>query len=230
MEIGEIKKKFFTDNVILAAIPILAYYSAFQYQRSYLRAFGAPEDLISVDIYTLVVFGSAIFGLGIILYNTLSFVWTYGIVNLYKLSWKKSVIVSVGSSIILWLLFFTIYSFDWYTPTIISSSFLLLFVFSYLNSLWKVIPQWLFTALFGVILITSISLGIGQREAKYKSRYTVITSLKNTFVICKTGDYFLCSTYDSSSHTFTKTFRLLPIKDNGLELEYREIGPLQMLK
>jgi hypothetical protein len=64
---GVVKKYFVTDNVVLVAIPIIAYYSAFQYQRGYWQAFGAPEDLISVDLYTFVVFGSAIFGLSIIL-------------------------------------------------------------------------------------------------------------------------------------------------------------------
>ena len=66
----EFKRKLFTESIILAAIPIIAYYSAFQYKVGYFQAFGAPADLISVDIGTFVLFGSAIFGMCSILYCT----------------------------------------------------------------------------------------------------------------------------------------------------------------
>lgn len=220
----DFKKILFADSsILLAATTILAYYSAFQYKVGYFRVFGVPNDLISVDIGTLVSFGVTILCMLPIFYYFVSSILISRIHTLTKMPWRQLVLSSIVFFIFLLIIFLYFYNFDWRNASIISSAYLL----CYLSFYFSEPPlKWLCAAILCTGLITSFSQGLGQWHAKTQSKYTVITSLKNTFVICKTGDYFLCSTYDINSHTFAKSFRLLPIKDDGLDLEYRDIGPL----
>jgi len=224
-----LKEVLLREGVILAAIPVVAYYSAYQYNAGYFDVFGAPAELISVDITTFVVFGSVLLGISIILYNALSLLWAVITDLPQKKSWKQLVLSSILFFLILWILFFLLYD-DWHKTSLISLAFLLSFIAFYFAILYKVFPQWLLVGILCVSLLTGISRGVGHYQARTQKEYAVITSLRNTFVIRKIGDYFLCSTYDGNSHTFSKSLRLLPIKDNGLDLEYKDIGPLHPLK
>ena len=224
-----LKEIFLREGIILAAIPVVAYYSAYQCNAGYFGVFGAPVDLISVDVTTFVVFGSVLLGISIILYNVLSLLWAVIADLPNKKSWKQFVLSSILFFLILWVLFFFLYD-DWRTTSLISSVYLLLFIAFYFAILYKALPRWLLIGILRVSLLTGISRAIGHYQARTQKVYTVITSLGNTFVIRKIGDYFLCSTYDVNSHTFSKSLRLLPIKDNGLDLEYKDIGPLHPLK
>jgi hypothetical protein len=225
------KEFFLKESIILVVIPILAYYSAYQYMTGYFNVFGAPHDLISVDLATFIGFGSVIFGLAFIFYNILSITWT-SILNLDQLPWRQFIITLILLLISLGGIFMFLYG-DWKKASLVSASFLVLCVLFYISSKFdssKAYPQWLFIMVILGVLLTSFSQGVGQFKARHQTEYTVVTNFKNTFVIYKIGDYFLCSTYDINSHTFSKSFRLLPIKDNGLDLEYKNIGPLHSSK
>jgi len=100
---GTLKKSILTEGVVLATVPIIAYYSAYQYEVGYYRAFGAPENLISVDISTLIAFGSATLGIIFILYNIMDALWHSRLDKLSEMSWRKT-FTSLLVIFILWLL------------------------------------------------------------------------------------------------------------------------------
>ena len=130
------KEVFSREGVVLAAIPIVAYYSGYQYNVGYFKVFGAPLDLISVDLTTFVVFGSYLLALSYIIYNTI-YILLSAITNLsIGTSWKKFVSVSISVFIILWLLFWLLYE-DWRTASTISGTLLTLIVFFNLPVLKK---------------------------------------------------------------------------------------------
>ena len=87
---GTLKKSILTEGVVLATVPIIAYYSAYQYEVGYYRAFGAPENLISVDISTLIAFGSATLGIIFVLYSIMDALWHSRLDKLSEMSWRKT--------------------------------------------------------------------------------------------------------------------------------------------
>lgn len=224
-----LKEIFSREGIILAAVPVVAYYSGYQYNAGYFHVFGAPIDLISVDLTTFVVFGSVLFGISFILYNTISVLWSAIGDLLKRKPWKQFGVALIAVFAVLWFLFWLLYD-DWRPASRISAAFLVFFVFCYFAVLYKVAPQWFLTAILCVGLLTSISRGIGHYQAITQKSYTVITDLPNTFVVRKLGDSLLCSTYDPKTHSFSKALRLLPIGERGLGLEYRNIGPLHVAK
>lgn len=225
------KELLLKESIILAAIPIIAYYAAYQYVEGYFNYFGAPPDLISINIATFIGFGSFILGLAFLCYDFASMTWV-SIRKLGQLPWRQFIVALILLLISLGGIFMFLYD-DWKKAALISSAFLVLYILFYISEklgFAKDHPKWLFIIVILASLLTSLSQGAGQFKARHQKEFSVITSLKDTFVIYKTDDNFLCSTYDIKSHTFSKAFRVLPIKDNGLDLEYKEIGPLRPFK
>jgi hypothetical protein len=226
-----LKDLFFKESIILAAIPVLSYYAAYQYQVGYFDVFDAPRDLISVDFETLILFGSSVLLFFMFIYFIIKFI-SWDMFNLSKMSKLRFVINCFLTSGIVWSLIYFFSVGDWRKASIISFSFLLLYLILFLNNKYInfVFPQWLRLTILCIGLFHLVCHGLGEFQAKTQSYYTVITKLNNTFVIRKTGDYFLTSTYDIKTHTFSKSFRLLPIKGDSLDLEYKYIGPLHSSK
>jgi len=225
------KEILLKESIILATIPIVAYYAAYQYMEGYFNYFGAPHDLISVDIATFIGFGSFILGLAFLCYDFSSMIWA-SLLKLGRLSWRQFIVTLILLLISLGGIFMFLYD-DWKKAALISSAFLVLCILFHVNEKFafaKDHPKWLFIIVILASILTSFSQGAGQFKARHQKEFTVLTSIKDTFVIYKTGDYFLCSTYDIKAHTFSKAFRVLPIKDNGLNLEYKEVGPLRPMK
>jgi hypothetical protein len=168
MDIGKIKEKFFTENIILAAIPIIAYFAAYRYEEGYFQSFGAPMDLVSVDLRTFVIFASTLLGMWFILYQYISLIWTIiQAISQPQLVRKKLVLFLVALFLSIWILFYIIYSFDWRTPTLIAFLFLLLIVFANVKSMLKIVPKWLSFTIFGVCFIREPRFrSISSKESK----------------------------------------------------------------
>lgn len=223
---GTLKKSILTEGVVLATIPIIAYYSAYQYEVGYYRAFGAPENLISVDISTLIGFGSATLGVIYILYCIMDTLSPSRLDKLSEMSWRETFIYLLMIFILLWALLYLIFQSAWLKSLLAPTYFVLLLFFYRFLGKSKLFPKWILVLLILVLLLDNICQGIVEYKARTQSQFTVIESEPNTFVIRKLGDNFLCSTYDPCSRTYIKHFRLIPIKDEGLSLEYKHIGPL----
>src|SRR5574341_343888 len=101
--LGNLKQIILREGIILAAIPAISYYSAFQYEVGYYRAFGAPENLISVDISTLIAFGTATLGIVFGLSNFVVMLW-HSLDRLTEMSWKQSFIILLKIFLFLYFL------------------------------------------------------------------------------------------------------------------------------
>jgi hypothetical protein len=224
---GTLKKSIITEGVVLATVPIIAYYSAYQYEVGYYRAFGAPENLISVDISTLIAFGSGALGIIYFLYVITDALWPSRLDKLSEMPWRKTFLYLLLTFICWWILLYHIFESGWVKSLLIPAYFVLLLFFYRLFGKSNAYPKWILVLLILVSLLETISQGIGGHNARTQRRFTVIESETNTFVIRKLGDNFLCSTYDPCSRTYVKHFQLIPIKDEGLSLEYKDIGPLR---
>lgn len=211
-----------TEGTMLAVVPATVYFLAYQYEVGYFSAFGAPEDLVSVDITSIITFGIAAFGIWAILYNILNSLWHTWLINITEMSWKQLLLEAVTLIFMLFLLFYLLYPFSWIRTVIYPALFVFLAI---LAIKWSTFPKWLTAFIFFMVLAISVSHGIGHFTAASRINFTIIRD-KNIFVIRKLGDYLLCSTYDAKSKTFTKTFQIVPFKDD-LNLEYRNIGPLR---
>ena len=138
---------------------------------------------------------------------------------------RQTFISLLAIFISLWLLLYFQFQSGWLKSSI-TPAYIVVLLLLYRLGKNKAYPKWLFLLLILVSLLNTICQGIGEHNAKTQRKFTVIESGTNTFVIRKLGDYFLCSTYDANSLTYVKTFRLIPIKDEGLSLKYKDIGPL----
>ena len=217
------KGTILTEGVVLATIPIVAYYAAYQYEVGYYRVFGAPENLISVDISTFIALGSATLALFFTLYNISNMFWPSELDKLSEMSWRRTITQLLLIFLGLWALFYLFYQSGW-LKSAIPPTFIVVMLFLFRLGMFKAYPKWLFFFFILVVLLGDICQGIGQFNGKTQIKFTVITSEKDTFVIRKLGNYFLCSTYDANSRTFVRNFRLMPIKDEGLSLEYKNIS------
>ena len=68
---------------------------------------------------------------------------------------------------------------------------------------------------------------IGKWCAENQRSFVILTEQPGSFVIQKMGDYLLLGTYDENSRTTLKTFQILPLSDQPVAIEKRDIGPLQ---
>jgi len=223
---GTNRKSFLTEGIMLAAVPIIAYYSAYQYEMGYYRAFGAPENLIQVDMSTFIAFGSAILGLIFTLYIFMETFWHWLHDKLLEMSWKKTLISLITIYLLLWLFFDLLYEYRWIKTALLSAGIVLL-ILLFRISKNGVYPKWLFLLVITASLLDLTCQGIGQSSARKQTKFTVLENGNYTFVIRRIGDYFLCSTYNPQTRSFIKTFQILPIQETGLNIEYNEIGPLR---
>lgn len=107
------KKFTLTEGLLLAAIPIVAYYLAYQYEKGYFSAFAAPENLITIDISTFLLFASTLLGTPILFYNFLEPILTFRLGQLSKMSQKRMVFLLLLTFLSLWLLFSYLNQFQW---------------------------------------------------------------------------------------------------------------------
>lgn len=237
-EISEAKKSILTEGVALAAIPVIAYYCAYQYEVGYFRVFSAPEDLISVDIMTLILFASVFLGMGIIfLYNFLEPLRFVRPDKLLAMPRKHALLGLVLLFFSLWNFSAVLHQFRWLSalvfPVIVVGQLLFAIALEWSNrsemkdqkKSYPSYPQWLLVGSLLYTFSTFLCQDIGQHSAETQKRFTIIKGTENTLVIRKVGDHLLCATYDSTSHTFSRSTRLIPM-DKELNLEYRDIGPL----
>jgi hypothetical protein len=217
------KKDFLSEGVMLAVIPAVVYFLAYEYELGYFKAFEAPEDLVSVDLTSILTFSIAAFGLYSILYQVFNSLW-YSHLNITELSWKHLFFKkALPLFFLLFFLFYLLYPFSW-LRTVISPALLILTFIIFIKE--NVYSKWFTTFIFIATLSISICQGIGQYSAANKITFTVVKD-KNIFVIRKIGDYLLCTTYEAKSKTFSKTFQTIPLKED-LYLEYKNIGPLHL--
>ncbi len=215
------------EALLIAVFPIFAYYSVYQYLSGYFGFYGAPQDLISVDISTFVRFGTLIMAFLYLVYSLGSETWS-ALAEVRDFSKRRLIVTSISLPILLGVLSYVLVD-DWRKSAIFSGVFLgqyLWLIYTEKRSSPDLFPQWLvkFIILFTLLTITCQSFG--YYSARIKTRYTVVTGYVDVFVISKSGDYFLCGTYDIEDQTFPKSFRLLPVRDSGLNIEYKRIGPL----
>jgi hypothetical protein len=221
-EVPTKKKTFLTEGITIAIVPAIAYFLAYEYELGFFNAFKAPEDLVSVDITSIITFSMGAFLFNSILYQVVTSLWYTHHVNLAEMPWKPLFFKKVlPFFFLLVLVLFSLYPFTW-VRTVISPALLILSFIILIRT--NIYPKWFTTFIFIATLSIIICQGIGQYTAAKKISFTVIKD-KNIFVIRKLGDSLLCSTYDAKLKTFSKSFQVIPLKED-LNLEYKEIGPL----
>lgn len=91
----------------------------------------------------------------------------------------------------------------------------------------KAIPNKVFTLLILAFVGIMLLRAIGKWGAENQRSFVILTDQPGSFVIRKMGDCLLLGTYDENTRTTLKTFRILPLSDQSIAIEKRDIGPLQ---
>lgn len=211
--------------IILTIISAFSYITTFTYEDSFCGQFGIPSEYISIDLSTILPFGTKM------LFGTFLIIFIINIFSSLKLDYLKRNIrlkLYVKNNLISLLTYLII------TFTILSSFsykfylFLILMFITNLSSFFvvrtkawqikniidsnnpKTTTHYEYKKAF-YILIISISIAFvvfcdvkGKADAKTQTKFYVMTNSPEKVVIRKYGDYFIFLQYNYKSNRFTK--------------------------
>lgn len=226
-----LKKWGLSEGIVLALSPIVAYFLAYQYEIGYFSFFGVPTELVTVDISTLLVIGSAsvffltyLFQLGDVLIDMTP-------EKLLKLTGKvRPFILLLLGFLFMWIVFVFFSNFRWRKSIVVPAWVTLLFLMQYLSARYcknRAIPDKVFTLLVIAIIGVGLFRYIGKWNAENQRSFAVLPDQPGAFVIRKMGDGLLLGKYDEKSRTTFKTFQILSFSGQPIAIEKRDIGHLQ---
>lgn len=219
-----------SEGITLALLPIVAYFLAYQYKVGYFAFFGVPTELISVDNISLLIIGSAIVGFLPILFQFGDMLIGMTPESLLKLPGKVRLVILFLGFLAMWIVFTMFLNFRWRKAIAVPVGVTLMFLMQYLSARYyrnKAIPDKVFTLLIIAIVGVVLLRDIGKWNAENQRSFAVLPDQPGSFVIQKMGDHLLLGTYDENSRTALKTFRILPLGNQSVAIEKRDIGPLQ---
>ena len=220
-----------SEGITLALSPVIAYFLAYQYEVGYYEFFGVPTELISVGTIDLLAIGSAIAGFLMILFQIGDMLIGMTPERLLKLPGKVRPFVILFLGFLAMLPVFAFFlNFRWREAISVPAGITLMVLVQYLSARYcknRAIPDRLFTLIILAIFGVGLFRAIGKWRAENQRSFVILTDQPGSFVIQKMGDYLLLGTYDENSRATLKTFRILPLSDQPVAIEKRDIGPLQ---
>lgn len=130
----------------------------------------------------------------------------------------------------MWLVFTIFSNFRWRKAIAVPVWATLAFLIQYLSARYcknRAIPDMVFTLFVIAIVGVGLFRTIGKWSTENQCSFAVLPDHPGSFVIQKMGDCLLLGTYDENSRTTFKTFRILPLSEQPIAIEKRDIGPLQ---
>jgi hypothetical protein len=242
-----------SETILLASVPIIAYFLQFMYSFGLYSYYGIPLSFIEINlvkIFLVILLISislgGIFFTFIILrslfkqHKPLHFPFAILTTGIYLIlySWITSnvyigmqaaisqLFMLIGIIITIFALLYIIYTL--YAENLISkSSFFFSGPFRYFfEELHKVRSFYLFLP-FTIVILSVAAWNFGQITAKEANYYYVIdNSNPNNVVLALQNDKFICSYYDPTKKVLLPTLFFVEIEDS-IQITMKKIGPLK---
>lgn len=227
--------KWLTEGVLIASVPIAAYFAAYRFELGYFTTFGIPAELITIDVGTFLEVGAAAYALLAALGSTFMFL----VIELLPSSkprparrpWNKPSLRAYCVFSALFIAGLTLHGTTNLLRAIIlpvpaiALYFTLRFAARDVES-----PPWKIHAAFWMQLTLFVSVllctDLGRSKATNRKVFPVVAAEPTKVILRRSGETIIVCEYDPGTKVLGAKFEVRSFPNESITVELRSIGPL----